>query len=81
MSEENKNNEGVINLSEKAKKTIEAQVNKVLKELSALGEIGIRNRDEVSDDLVEKIFEHIKKKTAFAKKQFKATESHDEFKL
>ncbi len=81
MNEENQNNESNLNISDKAKKSIELQVNKVLKELGALGDIGIRHRDEVQDDIVEKIFEHIKKKTALAKKQFKSNDSHDEFKL
>lgn len=74
-------NDSRVSLSEKAKKSIELQVNKVLKELNLLGDIGIKHRDEVQEDIVEKIFEHIKKKTALAKKQFKANDSQDEFKL
>jgi len=81
MSQDNQNNEQAISISDKAKKAIELQVNKVLRELTLLGDIGIKHRGEVQDDIVEKIFEHIKKKTTNAKKQFKANDAQDEFKI
>ena len=81
MSQDNQNNEQGINIPEKAKKALEQQVNKVLRELSILGDLGIKHRGEVQDEIVEKIFEHVKKKTAIAKKQFKALDAQDEFKI
>lgn len=81
MSQDNQNNEQGINISEKAKKALEQQVNKVIRELSILGDLGIKHRGEVQDEIVEKIFEHVKKKTATAKKQFKVVDLQDEFKI
>jgi hypothetical protein len=76
MNEANKNF-----ISDKAKKPLEMHVNKILKEINAFGDFGLKNRGEVSDELVDKVFEVIKKKLATAKKQFKATENLDEFKI
>lgn len=76
MTEENKNL-----ISDKVKKPFEQHVNKVLKEINAFGDFGLRNKGEISDELIEKVFELVKKKLANSKKQFKSTENQDEFKI
>jgi hypothetical protein len=74
------NNEGV-KISEKTKKPLEQQVNKILKELTVLGDLGIKHRGEIPEEVVEVIFETVKKKLATVKKQFKNNDDTDEFKL
>lgn len=83
MSElENGQNSNMDNkISEKAKKALEVQVTKVLRELNMLGELAIKHKSEVNEDVVEVIFEAIKKKTTSVKKQFKNNDDLDEFKL
>lgn len=76
MTEENK---GLI--SEKAKKPFESQVNKILKEIQSLGDFGLKNRGEVSDKIVDNTFEFLKKKLLVSKKQFKSTETQEDFKI
>jgi len=83
MSElENGQNSNMDNkISEKAKKALEVQVTKVLRELNMLGDLAIKHKSEVNEDVVEVIFEAIKKKTTSVKKQFKNNDDLDEFKL
>lgn len=83
MSElENGQNSNMDNkISEKAKKALEVQVTKVLRELNMLGELAIKHKSEVNEDVVEVIFEAIKKKTTSVKKQFKNNDDLDDFKL
>ena len=83
MSElENGQNSNMDNkISEKAKKALEVQVTKVLRELNLLGDLAIKHKSEVNEDVVEVIFEAIKKKTTSVKKQFKNNDDLDEFKL
>lgn len=76
MTEDNKNL-----VSDKLKKPFEQHVNKVLKEINTFGDFGLRNRGDISEELVDKVFELIKKKLVNTKKQFKLTESQDEFKI
>lgn len=76
MTEENKNL-----ISDKVKKPFEQHVNKVLKEINTFGDFGLRNRGEISDEIIDKVFELIKKKLANSRKQFKSTENQDEFKI
>ena len=58
MSElENGQNSNMDNkISEKAKKALEVQVTKVLRELNLLGDLAIKHKSEVNEDVVEVIF-------------------------
>jgi hypothetical protein len=76
MTDDNKNF-----ISEKAKKPFEQHVNKMLKEINTFGDFGLRNRGEIGEDIIDKVFELVKKKLANSRKQFKATETQDEFKI
>lgn len=75
------NGQKELSINEKAKKALEAQVTKVLKELTILGDLGIKHKGEISPEVVEKIFEAVKKKITMSKKQFKNNDDSDEFKL